>query len=346
MSELMQVSTRGSLCRHNKAFRLRMGRVISSPFVVCVAGLLALSALLGVHASGFPNRPLTMVIGFNPGGSTDIQAQALADILEEELGQPVERLYLPGAGGGVAAALVASSTDQGYLMMFGSSLPYTFTPLVTDASYDLNSFRYVSALALDQSALVTGGNKPYRTWEEFLEYARAQGKDELTVASQTSQDRFVINMISRREGIPMRIVPTTGGAGMAPMVLAGDVDFAFSGGTHTQYTESGEMVVLMGLVEERLVGYPDAPAIGELGYDVSMQNPRVLVVPEDTPDDQVSILSAALFKATQDPRFIQATGRVRLPITFWDEARLQSYFEQQVDDYRWLIQEYGEPDEN
>lgn len=309
-----------------------------------IASLLVLFALPGVRASDFPNRPLTMVIGFNPGGSTDIQAQALAEVLEDELGQPVERLYLPGAGGGVAAALVASSTDQGYLMMFGSSLPYTFTPLVTDASFDLNSFRYVSALALDQSALVTGGNKPYRTWAELLDYAR--DKDELTVASQTSQDRFVINMISRREGIPLRIVPTTGGAGMAPMVLAGDVDFAFSGGTHTQCTESGEMVVLMGLVNERLIGYPDAPAIGELGYDVSMQNPRVVVVPADTPDDQVSVLSAALSKATQDPRFIQATERVRLPITFWDEPRLQSYFEQQVENYRWLIQEYGEADEN
>lgn len=309
-----------------------------------LASLLMFVALTAAMASDFPDRPLTMVIGFNEGGSTDIQAQALAEVLEDELGQPVERLYLPGAGGGVAAALVASSNEQGYLMMFGSSLPYTFTPLATDASYDLHSFRYVSALALDQSALVTGGNKPYGTWAELLEFARDQ--EGLTVASQTSQDRFVIKMISRREDLPIRIVPTTGGAGMAPLVLAGDVDFAFSGGTHTQYTESGDMVVLMGLVDERLIGYPDAPAIGELGYPVSMQNPRVVVVPANTPDDQVSVLSAALASATEDPRFIQATERVRLPITFWDEARLQSYFEQQVDSYRWLIREYGEPDEN
>lgn len=304
---------------------------------------LLLSLTLALYASSettFPDRPVTLLIGFNPGGSTDIQARALAEVLTDELGQPVTLLHQPGAGGGIAAAMLASSPEQGYVIMFGTSLPFTFTPLTSPASYDFSSFRYIGALALDQSAIVSGGQQPYKSWQEFLEYARAQG--EITVASQTPQDRFIINLISRREQLPFRIVPTTGGSGMAPLVLSGDVDFAFSGGTHTQYTDSGDMRVLISLVDGRLAEYPDAPTLTELGYNASLQNPRVAVVPANTPDDQVEVLSAALEAATRDQRFITATENVRLPVIFYDEATLNELFTQQIAEYRWLIQEYSE----
>jgi tripartite-type tricarboxylate transporter receptor subunit TctC len=290
--------------------------------------------------STFPERPLTLLVGFNPGGSTDIQAQALAAVLEDELAQPVEVLHQPGAGGGVAAAMLASSPEQGYVIMFGTSLPFTFTPLVSDTSYDFNSFRYIGALALDQSAIVTGGQQPYQSWQAFLTYARNQG--EIPVASQTPQDRFIINLISRREQLPFRVIPTTGGSGMAPLVLSGDVAFSFSGGTHTQYTDNGDMRVLISLVDERLAAYPEAPTLRELGYDISLQNPRVAVVPANTPDEQVARLSVALEAATRDPRYIAATERVRLPIVFYNEIELASLFNRQLAEYRWLVQEYGD----
>ncbi|WLD56641.1 tripartite tricarboxylate transporter substrate binding protein [Salinispirillum sp. LH 10-3-1] len=301
--------------------------------------LLYIVGTVNAAESAFPNRPLTMIVGFNPGGSTDIQAKALAPVLEDVLGQPVNILYLPGAGGGLAAAMLASSDEEGYVFMFGTSLPYTFTPLTAPASYNINSFRYVAALALDQSAIVTGGVKPFKTWSEFIEYG--QGASSLTVASQTPQDRYLLNMISQREGLNLRVVPTTGGAGMTPLILSGDVDFAFSGGTHTQYTESGDMVVLLSLVDERLIGYPDVPSLREYGYQISLQNPRVVAVPSNTPDNQVGILSHALQQATLDPRFIAATDRVRLPVVFYDEQEVTEYFDRQMEEYLWLINEYG-----
>lgn len=290
--------------------------------------------------TSFPDRPLTLLIGFNPGGSTDIQARALAEVLSDQLGQDVDILYQPGAGGGVAAAMLASSPEQGYVMMFGTSLPFTFTPLASETSYRFDSFRYVGALALDQTAIVTGGQQPYTTWQEFLDYARE--RDEVKVASQTPQDRFVLNLIAKKESLPLRLVPTTGGSGMAPLVLSGDVDFAFSGGTHTQHTDSGDMRVLLSLVDGRLEAYPDAPTLQEVGYDIALQNPRVVAVAANTPDDQMKVLEAALRAATQDPRFIEATQRVRLPVVFYDEQQLVPLFERQLNDYRWLLKEFGD----
>ncbi|WLD56642.1 tripartite tricarboxylate transporter substrate binding protein [Salinispirillum sp. LH 10-3-1] len=284
----------------------------------------------------FPNRPLTMLIGFNPGGSTDVQAQVLAPILAEILGQPVELLHQSGAGGAVAAAMLASSPDQGYIFQYGLSLPFTFSPLASRASYNHLSFRYVAGVTLDQAALVTGPSTPFTDWAGFLEYARANPGT--VYATQNIQDRFIINHIADQEGLTFRIVPTTGGAGMAPLILSGDAHFAFSGGTHSAYTESGQMHVLASLADERLVYYPDAPTLRELGYDVSMHAVRVIAVPANTPDYQVDILRRALEQAVEDPRFIAVTEQtIKMPVVFMDEEQLNKLFAEQVEEYKLLI---------
>lgn len=319
--------------------KLQVGRRLFDAVICAFAALCLLSAPANAQNT-FPERPVTLLVGFNPGGSIDIQAQALAIVLAELLGQPVDVLHQPGAGGGVAAAMLASSPEQGYVIMFGTSLPYTFTPLASPGSYNFDSFRYIGALALDQSAIVTGGRQPFTTWQEFLAYAR--DKSEIKVVSQTPQDRFVLNLIAKKERLPLRLVPTTGGSAMAPLVVSGDVDFAFSGGTHTQFTDSGEMRVLISLVDERLEAYPDAPTLRELGYDISLQNPRVVAVPANTSEDQIAVLATAIEAATKDARFLAASERVRLPVIFYDEKRLEQLFSAQLIDYRWLLREFGD----
>jgi len=295
-----------------------------------------LMVLTAVADDDFPSQPLTMLIGYNPGGSTDVQGLVLAEVLAEQLGQPVNILYQPGAGGGVAAAMLASSTEQGYVFQFGSSLPFTIAPLVAPASYELNSFRYVAGISLDQSAFVTGPDKPFKTWQELIEYGRENPN--LIYVTPFTQDRYIINHIAKREGLTLRIVPITGGASMAPLILSGDADFAISGGTHSAYTDSGQMLVLASLADERLVSYPEAPTLRELGYDASMAAVRVVAVPANTPKEHVRVLSKALQAVTRDPRFIQVTEeRIKMPVVFMDSEELNSLFVSQVEEYMQLI---------
>ncbi|MGC9423217.1 tripartite tricarboxylate transporter substrate binding protein [Vibrio sp.] len=291
---------------------------------------------LALTDNAFPTRPLTMLIGFNPGGSTDIQGQVLAKILTEKLKQPVNIIYHPGAGGAAAAAMLAHSNDQGYTFQYGLSLPYTFAPLANSASYSLDSFRYVAGLTLDQNAFITGANKPFKTWDEFIHYAKQNPG--LIYASQNAQDRFVIQRIMQRENISLRIVPTTGGSGMAPLILSGDADIAFSGGTHSVYTDSGLMHVLVSLADDRLAYYPNAPSLKELGYGVSIHAIRVVAVPANTPDNHVAILKQALKEATQDLRFQQVTEKkIKMPVIFMEESELKALFTIQLHEYKQLI---------
>ncbi|MFC3853007.1 tripartite tricarboxylate transporter substrate-binding protein [Salinispirillum marinum] len=303
---------------------------------------LILSLMLTGLATGndFPNRPLTLLVGFNPGGSVDIQAKALAEALSDQLNQPVELLYQPGAGGAVAAAMLAASQEGAYVFLYGPSLPFTFTPLTTSTSYQWDSVRHIAALAMDQSAIVTGGTQPWQTWADFLAYARTQ--EEIAVASQSPQDRFLMNLISQKEGINFRVIPTTGGAGMAPLVVSGDVDIAFSGGTHTQFTDAGDMRVLLGLSDERLIYYPSAPTHREMGYQAGMTNLRVITLPLNTAEEDVQVLSKALDAATRDRRFMEATEQVRLPLMFLSENDVMATLRRQTQEFQRLIADFGD----
>lgn len=313
--------------------------------------LLSAAVSLGVagqvQADDFPSKPVTMVIGFAPGGSTDIQGRVLARVLEEELGQPVNVVNQPGAGGGVALARLANSRDEGYTFVFGTSMTITFGPLSTDTTYDLDDFRYVAGVTLGQSAIVTGEGRDFGdSWEDLLEYARENPGT--SYASQTALDRMIIEYIARQEGLDLRIVPTSGGGGMAPLILSGDVDFAYSGGTHSGYADTGEMPVLLSLAEDRLVAFPDAPTLVEAGYDINPAEIRMAMLPKNVPDSHVERLAEALEAATQDERFLEITEEnILMPVVYIPEDELTQTLIDQVESYKALLEELGGvPDED
>lgn len=300
--------------------------------------LLGLSPLVG--AESFPDRPLTMIIGYAAGGSTDLQGRVLAEILGEQLGQPVRVSNLPGSGGAAAAAMLAESREQGYVFIFGGSSVNSLSPLLAPTSYDLDSFIYVAGLSVEQPAFVTGGQQPIRDWAGLLSFLRAN-PDQVYV-TQTAEDRLLLQAIVKREGLKLRIVPTSGGAGMAPLIIAGDGLFAYSGGTHTAYTDSGQMRVLVSLADERLLGYPEAPTLRELGYAMGLHTVRIVSVPADTPAAQVQVLERALEAASRDARFIEVTeGRIRQPVTFMRADQIKPMLTRQVQEYRQLVEDIG-----
>ncbi len=144
-------------------------------FLAISTSALALGAVVAVPAvaqDDWPTAPLTMVIGFAPGGSTDIQGRVLANVMEEHLGQPVNVVNQPGAGAAVAFSRLANADPDGYTFLFGGVTALTFTPILQDVEYEIDDFEYLAGLALTQPAIVTAAGQPFTTFEEILEYGR------------------------------------------------------------------------------------------------------------------------------------------------------------------------------
>ncbi|MCH8550316.1 MAG: tripartite tricarboxylate transporter substrate binding protein [Natronospirillum sp.] len=282
---------------------------------------IAVGGITAAQASDWPERPLTMVIGFNPGGSTDIQGRVLANVMEDYLGQPVNVVNQPGAGSAVAFTRLANNTDEGYTFLFGGTTALTFTPIISDVDYEIDDFEYLAALAVGQNAIVTSAEQPFETFDDIIEYGR---DNPMTYAQQTALDQAIIENVAEEEGLDLSIVPTGGGGGMAPLVLGKEVDFAYSGGTHAQYTPSGEMVVAAFLSAERSPFYPDVPTLMELGYDYSIEDYRTIIVPEGIPDEAREALISAAEYASESERFRETTeDNTFFPVVFIGQDEME-----------------------
>jgi tripartite-type tricarboxylate transporter receptor subunit TctC len=263
-------------------------------------------------------------------------------VLEEELGQPVSVVNQPGAGGAVSLTRLMNNQDEGHTFVYaGTNGTLTFAPHAHDTDFSLDDFRYVASITTVQHAIVTGENRPFGdSWEDLVEYARENPGT--SYATQHALDRLVIEYIMEQEGLDLRIVPTSGGGGMAPLILSGDVDFGYSGGTHSGYAETGEMPVLLSMDGERLFAFPDAPTVMEAGYDIDTSDFRVVVVPKNTPDAHVERLAEALEAATQDERFIEITEeRILMPVHFRGEEEATELLHAQSENYRQLLERMG-----
>ena len=271
--------------------------------------LIATAAALGMLASTpmaladewRPSRPMTMVIGFAAGGSTDIQGRVLAPVLEEYFGQPVNVVNQPGGASAVALTRFLNAEPDGHTFVFGSLMGLTFSPLVTPVEYTMDSFRFGPTLVGAQFAVVTGGDSPFETFEDLVEHGR---ENPLTYAQQSPLDQVIMQRIAEQEGIDLAIVPTGGGGGVAPLLLGGEVDFAFSGGIHSQYAPTGDMRILAFMTLERSPFYPDVPTLLELGYDFGiMDDARPFILLADTPDEVMAAFEGAAAFAAEHPSF-------------------------------------------
>lgn len=291
-----------------------------------LATTLAATALLGAPAAfadDWPTRPLTMVIGFNPGGSTDIQGRVLANVMEEVLGQPVNVVNQPGGGSAVAFTRLANTEPDGYTFLFGGTTALTFTPIITEVEYEIDDFEYLAAVAVGQNAIVTSAEQPFSTFAEIIEHGR---ENPMTYAQQTALDQAIMEAIAGQEGLDLAIVPTGGGGGMAPLVLGREVDFAYSGGTHAQYTPTGEMVVAAFMSAERSPFYPDVPTLMELGYDYSIEDYRTIIVPSGVPEDVKARLIEAAEHASTSQTFIDITeGNTFFPVVFIGQEEMEAH---------------------
>lgn len=272
--------------------------------VMAVAGTATLAA-------DYPTKPVTMVIPYRAGGSTETMGRLFATALGNELGTKVVVKTRPGAGGAVGATELAASAPDGYTIMFAAAQSLLWPPLTQEVEFDLDSFDYVAQITEYQQAIVAKADAPFNTVEELVAYG---ADNKLNFADQSAMSRAFINYIGSKENVSFTGIPTKGGGEMVPFLLGGKVDFAWSGGVHNRYGD--DMKVLLSMNAGRLIASPDVPSIGE-NYGVSMPSQAVIVAPKGTPADVIAKLEAAVEKATKDADFADmVTNKLQFPVKF------------------------------
>ncbi|MWB79109.1 hypothetical protein GLS40_13800 [Pseudooceanicola sp. 216_PA32_1] len=285
--------------------------------IATAAGLvLALSGFAAV-AQDYPTRPITMFVGYGAGGQTDLIARASAKVLSEQLGQPVNVVNKPGAGGAVAANELKSKAPDGYTMLFQSNAVINAAPFLMDrVDFKPDDFEYAGMITAYQTGMAAPKDAPYDTLPEFIAWAKQNPG--FAYAALSSEARMYMDAIAEREGLEANAVPVQSGSEMVNTLIAHQVAVAFSGGIHYRYPD--EIKTIAPTTTFRHPSAPDVPTIEEAGFDLAMDTRTVIILPKGTPKDVIDKISTALKAAETDPDFVKVTKAADIPIMYYDAA--------------------------
>ncbi|MBP0496477.1 Bug family tripartite tricarboxylate transporter substrate binding protein [Pararoseomonas indoligenes] len=219
-------------------------------------------------AAGYPDRPIRLIIPFPPGGTVDVTARPITAAVSEMLGQPIVIDNQPGAGGNVGTQRVARSPADGYTLLF-TAPNHTINPgLMPNAGFDpQKDFAPISLCAQIPEILVCHKDAPFRTFQEFVTYARAHPR-ELTYSSAGigSHPHVTMELLLHRLGLEVLHVPYRGAAPAFTDLVAGRVQLKLdSYATSASQIEAGAIRVLAIASPQRSPAKPDVPTIAELG---------------------------------------------------------------------------------
>lgn len=302
---------------------------------ICAAFAVLLTGT-GHAQDNWPDKPITIQVGFGAGGTTDIVARAVGEVVSRQLGQPVIIENRPGAGGAVAATALSRQKADGYTLVATTSTTLTLDPLINKLGYNADDFTYVAAIGQFPEAYIALPNKNWKTLKDATAAAKETGQ--MTVASNTALDKMLTAYIAKQDGVTLKPVPTRSGAEVVTQIMGGHLDMGYSSGAYYPQAENGDVVVLAALADTRISGLPDVPTLKELGYDVSSVNLVMFVAPKDLPADIQAKLSQAFNEAGRDPAVVDLLKRRSVDAVNLNGTALKETVAEHIAGYQKLIQ--------
>jgi tripartite-type tricarboxylate transporter receptor subunit TctC len=280
-----------------------------------ILGMATLASVLAstpaVAQSDFPLRPIKIIVGFAPGGPTDVQARLLASKLSPILNQTVVIENKPGASTTIALAEVARATPDGYTLSFGGSGAFATTP-VTMASIPYNpktAFEPIAITGEEQIAFAVNPSLPAKTLAEFVALAKQNpGKYSFGSSGQGNITHLTGELLKLRAGdLKIEHIAYKGAAPALNDVLAGHVQMMVGGlGSVYPMHQSGKLRVLAITSKDRVSYAKDIPTAGEAGVkDLIAGSTFVLLAPAKTPKNVIQKLNQAVNEALKEPSFQQ-----------------------------------------
>jgi tripartite-type tricarboxylate transporter receptor subunit TctC len=272
------------------------------------AAAFALAAALpgASHAAdGYPSRPISLIVPFSPGGGTDISARLLAAALSQQLGASVVVDNRPGAGGQIAADLVARANPDGYTLLFANSGMLAINPWLYKLHSDpAQAFAPVSMFSDLPFALVVPPTLPAKTVAELVALARTQPGSHTFASSGTGGAPHLAGEIFQQAtGVQLVHVPYKGGGPAMTDLMAGRVDMLFASVLETiPYVNAGKLRALAVTGPTRSPVMPDVPTLDEAGvHNAQTGSWTAVLAPAGTPPAIVDKLSIAIRAVADKP---------------------------------------------
>jgi tripartite-type tricarboxylate transporter receptor subunit TctC len=288
-------------------------------FTQLAASVVTFACATLAHAQSYPNKPVTLVVTYPPGGGADTMARLIAPKLGEALGQNVVIDNRGGATGQIGAAHVAKAAPDGYTLMLDASAFVINPSLNPKLSYDIEkSFRPIGLIALFPNIVLVNPNFAAKSVTDLVSLAK-QRKEAVSYASSGngSSQHLAGALFEMAAGVDMVHVPYKGGGPALIDVMGGQVPLLFGNLAATlQHVQSGKLRALAVTSNKRVPMLPDTPTIAESGVpNFEVYEWNAIFAPAGTPDAVIERVSAAFRQAMNAPevkaRIAQLGGEIR-----------------------------------
>ncbi|WP_407520859.1 Bug family tripartite tricarboxylate transporter substrate binding protein [Methylobacterium oryzisoli] len=305
------------------------------------AAVIGLAAPAG--AQDYPVKPITLIVPWPAGGSTDISMRAIADAASKHIGQPIVVDNKAGGSGTVGpATMAATAKPDGYTI---AQIPITVfrLPLMQKTTWDAQKdFTYVVHLTGYTFGVTSNANSPFKTWADVVSFAK-QNPGKVTYATPGAGTSLHVGMeqVATRAGIKLTHVPFKGGAETNAAVLGGHTTLQADSSGWKPLVEAGKLNLLMIWTAQRSKNYPDTPTLQELGYPLVLDSPFGIAGPKGMDPKIVAKLHDAFKKAIDDPAVQETLAKYDMVVNYKSTDDYRKHVTETIEAERKIITDLG-----
>jgi tripartite-type tricarboxylate transporter receptor subunit TctC len=291
----------------------------------------------------FPTKPVSLIIPFGAGGSSDLTFRAIIGTANEYLGQPVVIQVKPGGGGAIASEMVAQSKPDGYTLLSGHTNCNSILPAVEGRSRGPDDYAPVCLINIDQGIVVTQADTPFKSVKEMVEWAKANpGRLTFGVPGTWSIPDFQCRLIEQKAGIKIRVVPYDGGGQALIGLLGGHVQVALLAPTQTlPQIRAGKLRPLAFEGTRRHPDLPDLPTLTEEGLGTGITGAwKGVMAPKGTPKPIIDKLASAFKKMTETDEAKSALKKLGGEFDYQGPAEFEKYWRTEYQTYKELGKQF------
>lgn len=299
-----------------------------------LAGALAPKLALAAGTGDFPTRPITLVVPYGAGGTTDISARKLASLTEKVLGQPIVVEDRPGGSGTNAMRAVAAAKPDGYTLIASTSSPCFVTPALRPVGYDpLKDFVPLLNYSGPIHGVLVNASSPYKTFKDLIAAAKAGKTLTYGTAGAMGGAHLAFTEVARETGAKLQHVPFNGAAKATAALLGNHVDIALVP-AYRDLVKDGQLRLLAVLDVHRDPDFPDVATLKEDGYDTEFPSIVGILAPAGTDPAIVKKLSDAFMQTAGSAEFKTFMTKLSQPVRLMTGPELEQVIARNLVAYR------------
>lgn len=307
---------------------------------IAAAAIAIATVPAGFARAEYPEKPITMIVPWTAGGSTDQTARVLAKAAEAQLGQPIVIVNRPGASTTIGMAELAKAKPDGYTIGTLSSSGYLVALQGRQLPFHpINDFSYISYYGDNVIGVAVLADAPWKTLGELIEVGKKEpGKLKYGTAGVGTTQHLTTEALQRSSGAKFVHVPQQGSAASMPALLGRHVDFLMETSVWAPFVADKQVRLLAVTTPQRAKAYPDVPTMNELGFK-SLRSVQAIIGPAGLSEPIRAKLESAFRQALNDKAFRETMERLAMEVVDLPGAEVKKLVEGEYELARQLVGE-------